>query len=292
MTNETFPLAAARKVNHNNSHLELIELAIRRDEGQFSSTGALVFHTGAHTGRSAQDKFTVRDDTTEKAVWWDNNKAISAEQFDLLYADFFEHAKTRELFVQDLYAGADAGAPAQHARLHRICLARAVHPLAAAPPGQERARWVSAPVHRRQPAELPGRPQTARRALRNGHRLQFRETPRADRRHVLRRRDQEIGLHLPQLSDARKGRDADALLGQCRQWWRFGRVLRTFRHGQDDAVGRSQTHAAGRRRARLVRHAASTISRAAATPRPSACPTKRSPRSGRLPTGSVRCSRT
>jgi phosphoenolpyruvate carboxykinase (ATP) len=109
MTNETFPLAAARKVNQNNSHLELIELAIRRGEGQFSSTGALVFQTGAHTGRSAQDKFTVRDDTTEKAVWWDNNKAISAEQFDLIYADFLEHAKTRELFVQDLYAGADPG---------------------------------------------------------------------------------------------------------------------------------------------------------------------------------------
>ena len=47
-------------------------------------SGAFVVETGAHTGRSAQDKFTVRDATTEKAVWWDNNKAMTPEQFELL----------------------------------------------------------------------------------------------------------------------------------------------------------------------------------------------------------------
>ena len=63
--------------------------------------------TGAHTGRSAQDKFTVRDATTDKAVWWDNNKPMTPEHFELLWADFHDHVKSRELFVQDLYAGAD-----------------------------------------------------------------------------------------------------------------------------------------------------------------------------------------
>jgi phosphoenolpyruvate carboxykinase (ATP) len=94
-------------VRHNTREAELVELAITRGEARFAATGALVVETGAHTGRSAQDKFTVRDATTEKAVWWDNNKPISPEQFELLWADFSAHAKSRELLVQDLYAGAD-----------------------------------------------------------------------------------------------------------------------------------------------------------------------------------------
>ena len=102
-----FPLSAPAKVHHNTREAELIEQAIRRGEARFAATGALVVETGAHTGRSAQDKFTVRDATTEKAVWWDNNKPMAPEQFELLWADFREHAKSRELFVQDLYAGAD-----------------------------------------------------------------------------------------------------------------------------------------------------------------------------------------
>src|SRR5262245_63035972 len=32
---------------------------------------------------------------------------MAPEQFDALWADFRAHAKTRELFVQDLFAGAD-----------------------------------------------------------------------------------------------------------------------------------------------------------------------------------------
>ena len=67
----------------------------------------MVVETGAHTGRSAQDKHTVRDATTEKAVWWDNNKPMSPEHFALLWDDFRAHAASRELYVQDLFAGAD-----------------------------------------------------------------------------------------------------------------------------------------------------------------------------------------
>jgi phosphoenolpyruvate carboxykinase (ATP) len=122
---ESFPLATAQKVSRNNSHVELIELAIKRGEGRFASTGALVFETGAHTGRSAQDKYTVRDETTEKTVWWDNNKPMSPEQFDLLYSDFIEHARSRELFVQDLFAGADP----QHRIKSRIFTEYAWHAL-------------------------------------------------------------------------------------------------------------------------------------------------------------------
>jgi phosphoenolpyruvate carboxykinase (ATP) len=107
MSNEPFSLSTPGKVLHNLGHVELLEHAIRRNEGRFASTGAFVVETGTHTGRSAQDKFTVRNEVTEKQIWWDNNKPITQAQFDRIYADFQAHARGRDLYVQDLYAGAD-----------------------------------------------------------------------------------------------------------------------------------------------------------------------------------------
>ena len=95
------------KVSANPSVASLYELAVSRGEGEVASTGALSMRTGAHTGRSAADKFIVRDATTESTVWWDNNKALSPQHFDVLLDDFIAHAKDRELIVQDLHAGAD-----------------------------------------------------------------------------------------------------------------------------------------------------------------------------------------
>jgi len=118
MKADLFPLSDAKKVYHNNSNVELIELSISRGEGRFAATGALVVETGAHTGRSAQDKFTVRDELTDDTVWWDNNKAMSREHFDVLHRDFQDYAKGRELFVQDLFAGAE---PASRLNVRVIC---------------------------------------------------------------------------------------------------------------------------------------------------------------------------
>src|ERR1044072_3928335 len=85
----------------------LVEHAVRRGEGKLAKDGPLVVATGKHTGRSAKDKFIVRDATTEDSVWWgDVNKAMSPEHFAALKADFMaEVAKRDTLFVQDLYGG-------------------------------------------------------------------------------------------------------------------------------------------------------------------------------------------
>src|SRR5690606_481566 len=91
------------KAKRNASNAELIELAIRRGEGRLTAAGALAVETGAHTGRSVQDKFIVRDAVTDAAIWWDNNKPMSPEHFAVLWADFQAHAATRDLFVEDLY---------------------------------------------------------------------------------------------------------------------------------------------------------------------------------------------
>jgi phosphoenolpyruvate carboxykinase (ATP) len=107
MTLEAFPLSFAPEANRNNDLAQLVELAVRNEEGHLTRYGAFAVETGEHTGRSAQDKFTVRDAITEDTLWWDNNKAMSPEHFDVLYKDFLAHAKDKELYVQDLHAGAD-----------------------------------------------------------------------------------------------------------------------------------------------------------------------------------------
>ena len=107
MTTEPFPLSFAPEAKRNNSLAELVEMAVRDGECRLTRYGAVAVETGEHTGRSAQDKFTVRDELTEDAIWWDNNKAMSPDHFDTLYADFLKHAENLGLYVQDLYAGAD-----------------------------------------------------------------------------------------------------------------------------------------------------------------------------------------
>jgi phosphoenolpyruvate carboxykinase (ATP) len=97
----------AGRVNLNWNEARLYEEAVRRGEGEIAQGGPLVVKTGAHTGRSAKDKFTVRDADTESQVWWDNNASITPESFDALWQDFQAHMAGKEVFVQQLFGGAD-----------------------------------------------------------------------------------------------------------------------------------------------------------------------------------------
>ncbi len=85
----------------------LMEAAIRRGEGHIGPGGAFLCETGAFTGRSPKDKFVVRSATTEGTIWWENNAPLSPEHYARLEADMLAHLAGRELFVQDLFAGAD-----------------------------------------------------------------------------------------------------------------------------------------------------------------------------------------
>ena len=100
-------LEKASAVYWNLRPAEIYELALSRGEAEIAGAGPLLVKTGAHTGRSAQDKFIVRDATTQDTIWWDNNKAMTSEQFDALHADMLAHAEGKELLVQDLFGGAD-----------------------------------------------------------------------------------------------------------------------------------------------------------------------------------------
>ncbi len=102
-------LTTTGTVRYNFGAALLYEEALRRGEAKLSAHGALVAETGQHTGRSAKDKFVVRDDDTAPHIWWDNNKAMAPARFDALLADFLAHAADKDLYVQDLVGGADQG---------------------------------------------------------------------------------------------------------------------------------------------------------------------------------------
>jgi phosphoenolpyruvate carboxykinase (ATP) len=87
---------------------ELYEHILRRGDGELAHRGALVVDTVPYTGRSPRDKFVVREESTESEIWWgDVNHPMEPEVYDALYQRVGEHLGERELFVQDLYAGAD-----------------------------------------------------------------------------------------------------------------------------------------------------------------------------------------
>jgi phosphoenolpyruvate carboxykinase (ATP) len=86
----------------------LYEEAIRRGEGLVAAEGPLVCRTGEHTGRSPKDKFLVREPGSEKEIAWGAiNRAMDAADFDTLHRDILASLQRAEVYVQDLYAGAD-----------------------------------------------------------------------------------------------------------------------------------------------------------------------------------------
>ncbi len=87
---------------------ELYEHALCRGEGQISELGAFVVCTGAHTGRSPNDKFVVKEPSSEERIWWGKvNRPIGREQFDNLYRKISEFTKDKDIYVFDGYVGAD-----------------------------------------------------------------------------------------------------------------------------------------------------------------------------------------
>jgi phosphoenolpyruvate carboxykinase (ATP) len=86
----------------------LYEEAIRRREGAVAHLGPLVVRTGQYTGRSADDKFIVREPSSEDKIWWGkHNKPFDPEHFELLKIRLQAYLQGRDVFVQDCYAGAD-----------------------------------------------------------------------------------------------------------------------------------------------------------------------------------------
>jgi phosphoenolpyruvate carboxykinase (ATP) len=86
----------------------LYEAAIRRGEGKVAAGGPFAAVTTPHTGRSPNDKFVVRDLGAERHVWWGKvNQAMEPAHYQALRQSVLAHLGGRELFVRDVFAGAD-----------------------------------------------------------------------------------------------------------------------------------------------------------------------------------------
>ena len=116
----------ASRVHWNLGVAALYEEAVRRHEGAIAAEGPLVCSTGQHTGRSPNDKFIVKEPSSEQHVAWGKvNRPIEAAAFDGLQARMIAYLRGKELYVQDCWAGAD---PAYRLPI-RIITERAWHSL-------------------------------------------------------------------------------------------------------------------------------------------------------------------
>jgi phosphoenolpyruvate carboxykinase (ATP) len=86
----------------------LVEEASFRGEGAIVAGGPFVANTGKHTARSANDKFVVRHTDSENNIWWGvYNRPFAEEKFESVYDRVLGFMQGRDMFIQDVYAGAD-----------------------------------------------------------------------------------------------------------------------------------------------------------------------------------------
>lgn len=86
----------------------LYEEIVFRNEGKISHLGPVLVYTGKHTARAANDKFIVREPSSEEHVWWGQyNRPYSREKFEELYARLQGFLQGKDVFIQDCHAGAD-----------------------------------------------------------------------------------------------------------------------------------------------------------------------------------------
>jgi len=98
----------AGSVSWNLSTAALYEEAIRRKEGLLTANGPLACRTGQHTGRSPNDKFVVREPSSDAQIAWGSiNRPMDVERFELLHRDVLNSLSGKDLYVLDCYAGAD-----------------------------------------------------------------------------------------------------------------------------------------------------------------------------------------
>lgn len=86
----------------------LIAEAVRKGYGRLTADGALAVLTGKHTGRSAQDRYIVKTENTEKPIWWENNLLpMTPEHFAKLKIKVIDYLnEARDLYITERSVGA------------------------------------------------------------------------------------------------------------------------------------------------------------------------------------------
>ncbi len=108
-----------KEIYHNLSYEELYKHETDSslqgyEKGIVTRMGAVAVDTGIFTGRSPKDKFIVKEETSEKNIWWKtetqtagDNKPISQEVWNDLKKISVAQLTGKKLYVQDGYAGAN-----------------------------------------------------------------------------------------------------------------------------------------------------------------------------------------
>eukprot|EP01104_Vermistella_antarctica_P013170 TRINITY_DN3952_c0_g1_i1.p1 TRINITY_DN3952_c0_g1~~TRINITY_DN3952_c0_g1_i1.p1 ORF type:complete len:585 (+),score=124.35 TRINITY_DN3952_c0_g1_i1:71-1825(+) len=87
---------------------DLVEKALRSNEGSLAHNGPLIVRTGTHTGRAARDKYIVKEETTENTIdWGDVNRPMTEKAWLGLNKKSNSYMQNRDVYVMDVYAGAD-----------------------------------------------------------------------------------------------------------------------------------------------------------------------------------------
>ncbi|OGP83585.1 MAG: phosphoenolpyruvate carboxykinase (ATP) [Deltaproteobacteria bacterium RBG_13_65_10] len=95
-------------VHHNLPTSFLYEEIVRRREARLAHLGPLVVRTGHHTGRAPNDKFVVREPSSEEKIWWGpSNQPLPPERFEALRRRMLAYLQGKDLFIQDRFLCAD-----------------------------------------------------------------------------------------------------------------------------------------------------------------------------------------
>ena len=101
-------LSDAERVHWNDAAPTLYEATVREGSGRIAADGPLVVDTTPYTGRSPNDKFFVEEPETRELIAWGKvNTAIEPARFAAMQDRVLAHLASRQLWVQDLNAGAD-----------------------------------------------------------------------------------------------------------------------------------------------------------------------------------------
>lgn len=98
------------RINKNSHKSFLIEKALLKKEGTLGPHGELIVTTGAHTGRSANDKYVVMNELSKEKIWWENNiHEMKQSTFEMLRQDVVTYLDSLdELFYTERSIGSSS----------------------------------------------------------------------------------------------------------------------------------------------------------------------------------------
>jgi phosphoenolpyruvate carboxykinase (ATP) len=111
-----YGISTNAEIVHNPTYQQLFDAEIASsnegfEKGVLTSTGAVSVDTGIFTGRSPKDKYFVKDEITEKNMWWDGtiNRPITSEVWDDCKGLVEKQlGSSKKLYVVDCFCGTNA----------------------------------------------------------------------------------------------------------------------------------------------------------------------------------------